>query len=167
MENKKTPLTPHPELVRLAKQMVLSKVNLSRAEAQKSPLPEIPSSWWLIHGPKALEKARAMKVVTIISLWSTLRWPAPPVRYDVLAQDGDVEATLQDAFAVTNVDGRPMGKQACATTTGDIMVLDGQHYLVEHIGFHALTEAEAQAILQLSVLQTSWGYDRLVRDHLI
>ena len=60
-----------------------------------------------------------------------------------------------------------MGKQACATTTGDMMVLDGQHYLVEHIGFHELTEAEAQAIMQLSVLETWRGYDRLVQDHLI
>ena len=167
MENKKTALTPDQELVRLAKQMVLAEFNLSRAEAQKPPLPEIPSSWWLIHGPEVLEKARAMRVVTIISLWSKLRWPIPPVQYEVLAQDGDVETTLQDAFAVTKVDGRPMGKQACATTTGDMMVLDGQHYLVEHIGFHELTEAEAQAIMQLSVLETWRGYDRLVQDHLI
>ena len=127
MENKKTALTPDQELVRLARQMVLAEVNLSRARAQKPPLPEIPSSWWLIHGPEILEKARALKVVTIISLWSTLRWPVPPVRYDVLAQDGDVETTLQDAYVVTNVDGRPMGKQACATTAGDMMVLDGKH----------------------------------------
>jgi len=167
MENKKTALTPDQELVRLAKQMVLAEFNLSRAEAQKPPLPEIPSSWWIIHGPEVLEKARAMRVVTIISLWSKLRWPIPPVQYEVLAQDGDVETTLQDAFAVTNVDGRPMGKQECATTAGDMMVLDGQHYLVDPEGFHKLTEAEAQAIMQLSALETWWGYDRLVRDHLI
>ena len=167
MENKKTALTPDQELVRLAKQMVLAEANLSLAEAQKPPLWEIPSSWWLIHGPEVLEKARAMKVVTIISLWSKLRWPIPSVQYDVLARDGDVATTLEDAFATTNVDGRPMGKQACATTAGDMMVLDGQHYLVEPVGFHKLTEREAQAIAQLHVLQTCWGYERLVECRFI
>ena len=167
MENKKTALMPDQELVRLAKQMVLAEFNRSRTQAQQPRLTEVPSSWWLIHGHEVLEVARVMKVVTIISLWSALGRATAPVRYDVLAEDGDVETTLQDAYVVTNVDGRPMGKQACATTTGDLMVLDGQHYLVEHIGFHVLTEVEAQAILQLSALQTSWGYDRLVRDHLI
>jgi hypothetical protein len=158
---------PDQKLVRLAKQMVLAEVNHSRAEDQKPPLSEIPSSWWLIHAAEVLEKARAKKIVTIISLWSTLRWPIPPVQYDVLAQDDDVASTLEDAFATTNMDGRPMGKQACATTAGDMMVLDGKHYLVEPSGFHKLTEAEAHAIAQLHVLQTCWGYERLVENRFI
>ena len=167
MENTKIVVAPDQRIEQLAKQMVLAEVNLHRAEDQKPPLPELPPSWWLIHGPEALEKAKAMKIVTIISLWSKLRWPIPSVQYDVLARDGDVATTLEDAFATTNVDGRPMGKQACATTAGDMMVLDGQHYLVEPVGFHKLTEREAQAIAQLHVLQTCWGYERLVECRFI
>ena len=166
MENKKTALTPDQELVRLAKQMVLAQFNRSRAQAQQPRLTEVPSSWWLIHGHEVLEVARVMKVVTIISLWSALGRAAAPVRYDVLAEDGDVETTLQDAYEYTNVDGRPMAKEACATTAGDMLVLDGRHYLVDPFGFHELTQAEAQKILKLSVLATRWGYDQLLRDHL-
>jgi len=167
MESTNKVVAPDRKLERLAKQMVLAEVNLSRIQARKPPLQRIPRSWWLVHGPDVLMKARAMKVVTIISLWSKLDRPIPAVQYDVLARDGDINTTLQDAYVVTNVDGRPMGRQACATTAGDMMVLHGQHYFVEPRGFRKLTEAEAQAVMQLGVLETMWGFDRLVKNGLI
>jgi O-acetylhomoserine/O-acetylserine sulfhydrylase-like pyridoxal-dependent enzyme len=34
-----------------------------------------------------------------------------------------------------------------STSVGDIMVLDGTHYIVDHCGFEKLTDAEAQAII--------------------
>lgn len=154
-------------LKRLAKQMALTALNSDRVEARKPLLRHVPAHWWQKHGPHVLSKARGMKIVTIISLWSKLRWHAPAVRYDVLAQGSDVDATLENTFSVTNRPGRPMGRQACSTSAGDLMVLDGRHYLVEPQGFHELTDAEAQAIEELSPVDTWWGYDRLVKKHLI
>lgn len=89
-----------------------------------------------------------MKKVTIISFWSSLRG-GKPFRYDILVPLGEtVEETLECAYAVTNRDGRPYGKQACSTTAGDVMCLDGQHYLVEARGFRAITEKDVRAIEQ-------------------
>lgn len=108
-----------------------------------------------------------MPNVTIISIWSKRHRNDPPVRYDVSAQGDTVNATLERAFALTNVDNRPLALQVDATTTGDIMLLDGKHYLVEDQGFHELTEAEAQRIEHLGSEVTSKGYDWLVREHLL
>lgn len=119
------------------------------------------------HGQEALRKAQTMKIVTVISVWSQQGRAAAPVHYDVLATDGYPSVTLEDAFAITNIDGRPMGRQACAITTGDVVILDGQHYLVEDRGFHPLTDAEAKTIIQLSALQTCRGYAWLVQNHVI
>jgi len=155
-------------LKKLAKQMALVVLNYDRLEARKPLLRHVPAHWWQKHGPAVLSKARAMRIVTIISLWSNLRWHAPAIRYDVLAQGSDVDATLEDAFSVTKRPGRPMRGRACSTTAGDLMVLDGRHYLVEPQGFHELTDAEAQAIIEeLSPLDTSWGYDWLANNDLI
>lgn len=162
--------SPDQRTEQLARQMLLAEINSGRSAARKHLLLKLPPARWRSHGPKALEKARAMKIVTIISLWSKLRKPLPPpppIQYDVLAQDGDVATTLEDAYAVTNMDGRPMGRQAWATTTGDMMLLDGKHYLVEPHGFRELTDAEAQAIKQLDCRETCGGYDRLVENRLI
>lgn len=75
-----------------------------------------------------------MKKVTIISFWSSLRG-GKAFRYEVLVPPGETaDETLEHAYSETNRDGRPYGKQACSTTAGDVMYLDGQHYLVEAHG---------------------------------
>ena len=90
--------------------------------------------------------------VTIISIWSK----APEigrnsnVAYTVeVPTQATAEATLERAFALTNQDDRPMARGVCSTSAGDIMVLDGEHYLVESCGYHKLTLAESTKIFKL------------------
>ena len=67
----------------------------------------------------------------------------------------------------SGLDGRPRAREFCATSPGDVMRLDGQNYLVEGIGYHALTQAEADAVLQLDCLDTWRCYNWLVTHHLL
>lgn len=104
--------------------------------------------------------------VTIISLWSKAApGQSSNVKYDVtVPRSSEVNVMLEAAFCLTNAPDRPMGCPACATTAGDIMVVDGRPYLVEPHGFHPLTQAESERIQQLTCLQTCFGYDNLVRS---
>jgi hypothetical protein len=106
-----------------------------------------------------------MKTVTIISVWSKRHKSEPPIRYDVVAQGDDAHSTLEDAFRLTNV--RSLPPRVAATSTGDLMLLEGQHYLVEDVGFHPLTTSEAKRIEQLGSEDTSKGYDWLAQEHLL
>lgn len=109
--------------------------------------------------------------VTIISIWNKLtnNPPGEPAfRYDILVPKGTRKETLDRAYGITNVDERPLPTQVCATTAGDVMILNGKYYLVDPIGFHPLTEAEAGKIeRELSPLQTTYGYAWLVKQGLL
>lgn len=111
-----------------------------------------------------------MSTVTIISI----RSKAPEigryenVQYDVSVPAGETSSrTLQFAFAATNHDQRPMARQACSTSVGDIMVLDGTHYLVDSDDFRTLTEQESEAIQKLTSRDTSFGYDFMVENGIL
>ncbi len=109
--------------------------------------------------------------VKIISIWSKidglegrLSHRDHNVEYEVEVPTGSTRAeTLEAAYDLTNRDDRPMGNQACSTTAGDIMVLDGQHVLVAPAGFTAITEAQSKAIQALTSSDTSLGMDWLVK----
>ncbi len=116
-----------------------------------------------------------MPVIHIISIWSkindvegALRGRNHNFEYDVTVPEGrgDTEA-LELAFALTNRDDRPHGQSCCSTTSGDIMVLRGQHYLVDPNGYHALTPEESTAIQALTSRDTSFGYSFLKKHKLI
>jgi hypothetical protein len=114
-------------------------------------------------------------MVKIISIWS--KWDClegvvtgrdQNVEYDVQVPLGDTDLeTLDNAFGLTNQDDRPLRHKVCSTTAGDIMVLDGQHYLVEGIGFAPITAEQSAAIQKLSSRDTSAGLAFLTKHNLI
>jgi hypothetical protein len=115
--------------------------------------------------------------VTIISIWSKwddaegkLRGRDKNVVYDVQVpcdNRTDELDTLEAAFRITNLDDRPLARQACASTCGDVFVLNGQHWLVDKSGFTPLTQAQADKVLALSSRDTGMGYSWLVEHKLI
>ena len=74
---------------------------------------------------------------------------------------------MENAYALTNRDDRPMGRQACSTTAGDIMVLGDRHYLVEGCGFRPITLAQSSMIQQLTSRDTSFGFEFMVKQGLL
>ena len=92
---------------------------------------------------------------------------SPPLQYEVLVAHGDIDEMLEQAYAMSNKDGRPLGRQVPATTPGDMLLLDGQHYLVEHQGFHKLNERQARSVKRLGCMDAWRGYHWLVRSRLI
>ncbi len=123
----------------------------------------------------AKTQSEATVKVAIISIWSKIdglegsrAGRDKNFEYSVDVPVGATpEAMLNAAYAITNCDDRPLGRQVCATTAGDIMVLDGQHYLVDRFGFTALTLVQSAAIQKLSSRDTSMGFDWLVKRNLI
>ena len=94
------------------------------------------------------------KTVTIISLW-TRRTDGPDAlhRYDISVSEQAIGEMLREAYERTNVDGRPMSR-VCSTTSGDLLVVDGVHYLVAAKGFHLLTcEQAAEEIVIADTFQ--------------
>jgi len=75
------------------------------------------------------------------------------------------EATLENAFCLTNRDNRPNGNRCCSTTNGDIMVLDGQPYLVEGSGYSKLSPAQFEAVQALTSRDTSFGLDFIIKHN--
>lgn len=108
--------------------------------------------------------------VTIISIWS--KWDGlegkltgrdKNVVYNVEVEASDDQSALNEAFAVTNHDTRPVGQIVCATTPGDILIVNGTHYLVEGCGFSKLTPAVSEALQNLSSRDTSMGLAWLLK----
>ncbi len=112
-----------------------------------------------------------MKTVTIISIWSKidglegkLHGRDQNFQYSVRVPEGaTAQQTLENAFVATNVDNRPNGRRCCSTTAGDIMILDGIHYLVAGCGFTQISLAQSEAIQKLSSRDTSFGLPFMVK----
>jgi hypothetical protein len=99
---------------------------------------------------------------------SKLPGAAVPPHYLVeVPQRQEARYTLEEAFVITNQDDRPCAKNICSTAAGDLMILDGQAYLVEGVDYYPVTEAEAEAIKKLTTRETGWGYADLKRNNLI
>ena len=109
--------------------------------------------------------------VTVISLWSKcegVRGHENNATYEVeVPAGGDHIQTLERAFARTNQDDRPKGHEVCSTSSGDILVLDGRHYLVENSGYHELTLTESEMVQKLTSRDTSLGFDFMAKNHLL
>jgi hypothetical protein len=107
-----------------------------------------------------------MRQVTIHSVWSKEIHTDRVFTYTVQLPDGTtVMETLENAYAATNVDNRPHRKEVPSTTAGDVILADGQHWLVEWTGFHKLTPNEAMFITsKLTSRETAFGYDRMVKE---
>jgi hypothetical protein len=111
-----------------------------------------------------------VSTVTIISIWSKAPEIDRPnnVVYDVIVPTGDNhEDTLEAAFAMTNMDNRPMGNRACSTSAGDIMILNGEHYLVSRCGFTKLTLDQSEKIQKLTSRDTSFGLEFMLKHNII
>lgn len=116
--------------------------------------------------------------VTIISIWSKDDSPEAKLAgrrqentiyaVDVPVAESD-EAMLEAAFEITNIGPCParLKAKACSTTSGDLMIVRGQYYLVEPRGFKALTEAQADQVAQLYTSDTMFGWDWLVKHGLV
>ena len=107
--------------------------------------------------------------ITIISINSQSEQNGRPnVQYDVeVEKQSSVNATLDAAFMLTNADNRPFGNSVCSTSTGDILIMNSRHYLVEGCGFKELTLSESLQIQKLTSRDTNFGYDFLVKQKLI
>lgn len=116
-------------------------------------------------------EGRAEAIVTIVSIWS--KWEGLEGKlhgrdknfvYDVrVPREASQEATLENAFCLTNRDDRPWGARCCSTTAGDVMFLDGEYYLVAGCGFEKLSLAQFEAIEALSSRDTSFGLDFMIK----
>ena len=109
------------------------------------------------------------KRVWIHSLWSKREASDRVFTYVVQVPDGTtVQETLENAYCATNVDNRPNNQKVAATSVGDILLADGQHWLVDVVGFRKLTPQQANSICQnLTSRETSFGYDHLVKEGLL
>lgn len=109
--------------------------------------------------------------VDIISIWSKcqeLPGHENNFKYTVsVRRNGKAEHMLEAAFRLTNRDDRPLGGEVCSTSSGDIMILDGQHYLVEDFGYHKLTLAQSEQIQKLTSRETSFGYNFMAEHNLL
>ena len=109
--------------------------------------------------------------VEIISIWSKCKelvGHENNFHYTVIVRrNGCSDHMLEDAFRLTNNDHRPLNHEVCSTSTGDILVLDGQHYLVEGFGFRKITHAESEQIQKLTSRDTTFGYNFMVKHNLI
>lgn len=100
---------------------------------------------------------KTTKIVTIISLWTRhVHGSGVPHQYDVTVRIAPtVKAMLEAAFHRTNDDGYLRPPKVWSTTAGDLMVLDGTHYLVASRGFRRLTSEEVtQEITIVDSLET-------------
>ena len=108
--------------------------------------------------------------VKIYSIWSKRYATAATIKYGVMVQ-APVEATdeqlLSAAFQITNQDARPLRQQVCSTSCGDVMSVRGNYYLVEMVGFKAISPDEAEKIQKLTSRDTGCGYDWLKKNNLI
>ncbi len=97
------------------------------------------------------ETQKAVRV-TIISLWTRRsNGPMAPCIYTItIPAARTVAKMLSHAYYLTNVDGRPMSRSFCATTSGDLMVLGGIHYLVAARGFHQLSALQARREIEIA-----------------
>jgi hypothetical protein len=104
--------------------------------------------------------------VTIVSIWSKRAPGDSPVRYDVrVLAGGSPTAPLNRAYAQTNVDERPHAQEVPTTSTGDLMLCNGQWWFVDVCGFTRLTAEQARVIEQrLTSRDTSFGLADLVRE---
>jgi hypothetical protein len=112
---------------------------------------------------------KTTKTVTIISLWTRhFQGPAVPHQYDVTVPVAPtVKAMLESAYARTNDDNFLRPSKVWATTAGDLMVLDGTHYLVASSGFLLLTSDEvAQEITVADSLESKeWATRCMMSGH--
>jgi len=107
-----------------------------------------------------------MKKVTIHSIWSKQAPTDRVFTYTVEVPEGTtVMETLENAYCMTNMDDRPRRLEVPSTTAGDIILADGQHWLVENVGYHKLTPEEVAWIsTRLTSLTTTFGYAFLVEQ---
>ena len=100
-----------------------------------------------------------MKTITIVSIWTKPSATALPITYDVVVPSGSLFDMLEAAFILTNQDDRPLGNKVCSTSSGDLMILDGEYHLVQASGFKVLSAAQAQTIMtKLTSRDTSCGF---------
>src|ERR1700733_4336022 len=90
-----------------------------------------------------------MKTVRIISIWSKRHAGSTPFSYAIAVPnvpEKTLEEVLEWAFLCTIRDDRPHGHEVPSTSIGDIMVLDGESYMVVCTGFTRLTTQEADTL---------------------
>jgi hypothetical protein len=86
--------------------------------------------------------------------------------YEVQVPDGTVpQDALAHAYAMTNEDNRPHGKEVCSTSVGDIMVFDGRHYFVDMMGFKQVTLRQSEIIQKLTSRELCFGFDAIPKKY--
>jgi hypothetical protein len=113
-----------------------------------------------------------MKHVTIMSIWTKRNAADEPFTYSLpiilpLAELDEEQAALGAAFAATNNDDRPHGRQCCSTSAGDIMIVDGKYFLVEGHGFEPITFEQSVQIRHLTSRETSFGLQDMLDNGLV
>ncbi len=93
------------------------------------------------------------KTVTIVSRWTD------NFTYTVEVNAGEPAAMLEQAFAMTNRDNRPLGNKVCSTSVGDLLSVDGRRYVVEPCGFVEVTAEQAEAWKKLDSRDAHMGFN--------
>lgn len=105
------------------------------------------------------------QVVKIISIWSKADGSGSNYVYSIVVPNASTpEGVLENAFRLTNQDSRPQRHVCYSTSAGDIMVLNGQHYLVERTGYAKITREQSHAIQNLTSRDTAFGLNYLIRE---
>jgi hypothetical protein len=106
-----------------------------------------------------------MQAVTIISIHGKNESNRV---YTILVPEGRTWAqTLANAFQAGTVENRPLSRLVPPVRSGDILILDDSHYLVQTGNFQKLSPQESLGIQRLTSEDTSFGYAYLVKNDLI
>jgi hypothetical protein len=117
-----------------------------------------------------MEFQSPMVAVTIISINSKIpndpKYGSNKVYTVLVPKSKYVQDVLEEAFMATNIDTRPFGTSVCSTSKGDILILDGQHWLCDR-AWTAITQEQSFQIQQLTSRDTSMGLKFLIEEELV
>jgi len=77
------------------------------------------------------------------------------------------EQTLEIAWNHTNLDNRPLGRQVCSSSVGDIFILNGEHWFCDSSGFVKITPEQSIQVQNLTSRDTLFGWSWLVEKGLV
>jgi hypothetical protein len=107
------------------------------------------------------------KAVTVVAIRAHLE--SEPLKvYTITVPEGPTPvATLELARQAGTGENRPLNRFVPPVRPGDIMILDGEHYLVQIASFAKLSQPESIGIQKLSLKESSFGYAFMTKNNLV
>lgn len=87
--------------------------------------------------------------------------------YNVEVSTGEPMDMLEEAFAITNRDDRPLGRKVCSTSVGDLLAIGERCWVVEPDGFAEISAEEAARWKRTSSRDAIMGFNYCRNHNLI